>query len=145
MSKLRDFSKIDIKYKEYKNNEESIKRLYENVKQEYRSDKNLDIVLERAFLSNQKEKYKGVNMSLVISLVTIVFSVFLSVLINQIIKNMNILHCVFLGIFFAGTTIFMIIFAYRGDIFYERNEHIYFDIRLAALDEIERERENSTK
>lgn len=140
MIKLRDFSKIDRKYKEYKNSEKGIKRLYYNIKQEYDNDKNLDIALERAFLLNQKEKYKGLNMSLVTSLLTIVFSVSISVSINQIIKSMRILQSIFLIVVFIVISPCIITIGYKGNIFYERNERIYFDIRLAVLDEIEKER-----
>lgn len=145
MSKLRDFGKIDKQYREYKDNKESIKRLYENIKQEYKNDKNLDIVLERVFLLNQKEKYRGLTVNLTINLMIMIFNVFIAALLTQLFKNMSvysILLCYFIILFVIYISI---ILAYKGNIFYERNESIYFDIRLAALYEIERELKSSTK
>lgn len=59
LHKKKSFSKIQIEYLEYQEENSETKELYENIEREYKNNKELNIALEKILVKEKLEKYKG--------------------------------------------------------------------------------------
>lgn len=136
LHKKKSFSKIQIEYLEYQEENSETKELYENIEREYRNNKELNITLEKILVREKLEKYKGEIAQTFLDLnwllgATVIAAVFNFIKEEDLIKIMLI----------AFALLMFYIFLNRKDIKKESNEHIYYSIRLEILEKLEKERE----
>ena len=79
----RKFPEIHKEYKKYKSEERHIKRLYNQVKEEYINDENLDIELERIYLKTCLEEYKSYTLDKYVQIIWICITVLITISLEE--------------------------------------------------------------
>lgn len=134
----RKFSEIHNKYKEDKLKEKYIKQLYDQVKEEYLNDENLDITLEKIYLQNKIEDYKGETLNNYINFIGIIATVLLTVIIEKYLgENNNILLLIVGSVLSSIIFIHIAIFINKSIIRGEIDKHIYYNVCLEVIKDIE--------
>lgn len=136
----KDFAQIHSGYKKYKSDIDkkydekdiNIKRIYEEVKQEYLDDENLDVNLERVYLKNKLSGFQSESFDYFTTMMIIVFTAIASAYLSKLED--------FWQIFCAGVCCIVCIgiqmYISRKIIHKENKERIYFSMCLDVIDEI---------
>lgn len=134
----RKFSEIHNKYKEEKLKEKHIKQLYNQIKEEYINDKNLDITLEKIYLQKEIDGYIGDTLKSYIDFISIFLTVLLTVIVERYLgENNNIFILIIGSMTLSILFIRVAIYVNKSRIKREIDEHIYYNVCLEVIKEIE--------
>lgn len=137
--KEKKFSKIQTAYNKYILSKIETNELYGNIEREYKTNKNLNITLEKILVKERLEGYVGRTEQIISNLNWILITAIITTLFNFI--NNEKEFFLFEIIVFVMLIIF--IFFSRNNIKKESNEHIYYTIRLEILEKLEKEKEEN--
>lgn len=135
LHKKKSFSKIQIEYLEYQEENSETKELYENIEREYKNNKELNIALEKILVKEKLEKYKGELAQTFLELNWLLGGTMIAAVFNFI-KEEDLIKIMLI----AFALLMFYIFLNRKDIKKESNEHIYYSIRLEVLEKLEKEK-----
>lgn len=134
----RKFSEIRDNYNKFKIDDREIKRLYEEVKQKYLENENLDITLEKIYLD---ENFKGsksttlnTNLTIFISMATAIITIMLDRAITGVLSGVLMFFMV------GGAWLLFFYLLDKALIYLEKDKYIYYNVCIKVLEEIEKER-----
>ncbi|SCJ99843.1 Uncharacterised protein [uncultured Clostridium sp.] len=134
----RKFSEIHEEYNNYKNEEKDIKMLYETIKRDYLDNKNLNITLEKIYLKNCLEDYKGSTIENYISILIVVVTAIVTILVEKGISESSNYIFGIISVLIAAPLVFICLLKLdRKIIRKEIDKHIYYSICLDVIEELE--------
>lgn len=137
----RKFPEIHKEYKKYKSEEKHIKQLYNQVKEEYINDKNLDIELEKIYLKTSLEEYTSDTLNKYVKMIWIYITVVITIsLENALNKNDNIFLLIIISAIVTLISIGVGILVEKSIIKKEIDKQIYYNVCLEVLTELENEK-----
>lgn len=142
MRSNKTFNEIHNEFRSYKENDNEarkIKEIYERVEMEYRENKELNIMLEKAIVKRHLDEYMPWTLNYYFQIMIIVFTVFITGVwgIKDIFKD-NILLMLF-GLVLTLAFIFFFMLLDKKSINKENSKHIYYSICLDILNKLEQE------
>lgn len=142
MRSNKTFNEIHNEFRSYKENDNEarkIKEIYERVEMEYRENKELNIMLEKAMVKRHLDEYMPWTLNYYFQIMIIVFTVFITGVwgIKDIFKD-NILLMLF-GLVLTLAFIFFFMLLDKKSINKENSKHIYYSICLDILNKLEQE------
>ncbi|WP_027099119.1 hypothetical protein [Clostridium paraputrificum] len=142
MRNNKTFNEIHNEFRNYKENDNEarkIKEIYERVEMEYRENKELNIMLEKAMVKRHLDEYMPWTLNYYFQIMIIVFTVFITGVwgIKDIFKD-NILLMLF-GLVLTLAFIFFFMLLDKKSINKENSKHIYYSICLDILNKLEQE------
>lgn len=134
----RKFSEIHEEYNNYKNEEKDIKMLYETIKRDYLDNKNLNITLEKIYLKNCLEDYKGSTIENYISILIVVVTAIVTILVEKGISESSNYIFGIISVLIAAPLVFICLLKLdRKIIRIEIDKHTYYSICLDVIEELE--------
>ena len=112
--------------------------LYETIKRDYLDNKNLNITLEKIYLKNCLEDYKGSTIENYISILIVVVTAIVTILVEKGISESNNYIFGIISVLIAAPLVFICLLKLdRKIIRKEIDKHIYYNICLDVIEELE--------